>query len=286
VENRIGHKTKIMDIFKDRDKRKSFIIAILIYGGLAVLFFFIGLKYPDPPLEEGGVEISMADFGFDDRGFGEIEPAQSKPIETIEESTTESVPEVVNSNVEEAVTTQEESDISVPEEELEKDLVVEKTAEEKIEEVKPEETKPVEEPEPEIDEKLKSALGAWDQPEESNNEGTQEGTSGNEGVISGKPEGKGTFGGNGSSFELGGRSMSSGPKVGEKPKEEGKVVLNIWVNRDGDVVRTAQNLGESNTTSQHLFNLAKNAALKARFNQSPDAPPEQRGKMTFIFILR
>jgi outer membrane biosynthesis protein TonB len=276
-----------MDIFKDKDKRKSFIIALLIYGGLAVLFFFIGLKYPDPPLEEGGVEISMADFGFDDQGFGEIEPAQSKPIETIEESATESAPEELINNSEEAVTTQEEEiEISVPEEAIEKEPVVEKTPEEKVEEVKPEETKPIEEKEPEIDEKLKSALGAWDQPEESNNEGTQEGTSGNEGVISGKPEGKGTFGGNGSSFELGGRSMSSGPKVGEKPKEEGKVVLNIWVNREGNVVRTAQNLGESNTTSQHLFNLAKNAALKAKFNQSPDAPPEQRGKMTFIFILR
>jgi outer membrane biosynthesis protein TonB len=277
-----------MEILKDKDKRKSLIIAIIIYSGLAVLFFFIGLKYPDPPLEEGGVEISMADFGFDDQGFGEIEPAQSKAVKTIEETAPEPVTEPISTNIEETVITQEESEISVPEEKIEEVQVVEEVQEEKIEEIKPEEVTPVEEPEPEpeIDEKLKSALGAWDQPEESNNEGTQEGTSGNEGVISGKPEGKGTFGGNGSSFELGGRSMSSGPKVGEKPKEEGKVVLNIWVNRDGNVVRTAQNLGESNTTSQHLFNLAKNAALKAKFNQSPDAPPEQRGKMTFIFILR
>jgi len=274
-----------MEIFKDKDKRKSLIIAILLYGGLAVLFFFIGLKYPDPPLEEGGVEISMADFGFDDRGFGEIEPAQSKPIQTIEESSSEPA-EPISSIVEEAVTTQEESDISVPEEKKENEPVVEETPKEVVEELKPKETKPIEEPEPVIDEQLKSALGAWDQPEESNNEGTQENTAGNEGVISGKPDGKGTFGGNGSSFELGGRSMSSGPKVGEKPKEEGTVVLNIWVDRDGNVVRTGQNLGKSTTTSQHLFNLAKKAALKAKFNQSPDAPPEQRGKMTFIFILR
>jgi len=275
-----------MDIFKDKDKRKSLIIAILIYGGLAVLFFFIGLKYPDPPLEEGGVEISMADFGFDDRGFGEIEPAQSKPIETIEEASPEPVPEPISNNVEETITTQEESDISVPDEKKENEPKVDETPKDVVEETTPEETKPVEEPEPVIDEQLKSALGAWDQPEESNNEGTQENTSGNEGVISGKPEGKGTFGGNGSSFELGGRSMSSGPKVGEKPKEEGRVVLNIWVDRNGNVVRTAQNLGESTTTSQHLFNLAKKAAQKAKFNQSPNAPPEQRGKMTFIFILR
>ena len=275
-----------MEIFKQKDKRNSLILAILIYGGLAVLFFYIGLKYPDPPLEEGGIEISMADFGFDDKGFGEVEPAQSKPIETIEEVNSEPVQESETSNVEESVTTQDESEISVPDDQQDKEQVVkEKPVDEVIEEIT-EEAEPVEEPEPEINEQLKSALGAWDQPDESNSEGTQEGTTGNEGVISGKQDGKGTFGGNGSSFELGGRSMTSGPKVGEKPKEEGTVVLNIWVDRDGSVLRTTQNLGESTTTSQHLFNLAKKAALKAKFNQSPNAAPEQRGKMTFIFILR
>ena len=275
-----------MEIFKQKDKRKSLIIAILIYGGLAVLFFFIGLKYPDPPLEEGGIEISMADFGFDDGGFGEIEPSQSKPIETIEEVTPEPIQESESSVVEESVATQEESEISVPEDQPDKESSVKEEPTEKVVEEKVVDPEPVKEPEPEINEQLKSALGAWDQPENSNSEGTQEGTTGNEGVISGKTDGKGTFGGNGSSFELGGRSMTSGPKVGEKPKEEGKVVLKIWVGRDGSVIRTAQNLGESTTTSQHLFNLAKKAALKAKFNQSPDAPPEQRGKMTFIFILR
>lgn len=275
-----------MEILKQKDKRNSLIIAILIYGGLAVLFFFIGLKYPDPPLEEGGVEISMADFGFDDGGIGEIEPSQSKPVETIEEVSPDPVQENEASIIEESVTTQDESEISVPEDQSDEDPIVKKEPTEKVVEEKTAESEPIKEPEPEINEQLKSAMGAWDQPEESNNEGTQEGTVGNEGVISGKTEGKGTFGGNGSSFELGGRSMTTGPKVGEKPKEEGTVVLNIWVDRDGSVIRTAQNLGESTTTSQHLFNLAKNAALKAKFNQSSDSAPEQRGKMTFIFILR
>ena len=275
-----------MDVFKDKDKRKSLIIAFLIYGGFAVLFFYIGLKYPDPPLEEGGVEISMADFGFDDGGFGEVEPAQSKPIETVEEVTPEPVQERETSVVEESVTTQDESEISVPENQPDVEPIVKEESTESIVEEKAVESEPVEEPEPEINEQLKSAMGAWDQPEESNSEGTQEGTTGNEGVISGKQDGKGTFGGNGSSFELGGRSMTSGPKVGEKPKEEGTVVLNIWVDRNGSVIRTTQNLSKSTTTSQHLFNLANNAALKAKFNQSPDSAPEQRGIMTFIFILR
>jgi len=273
-----------MDLFKDKEKRKSFLIALLIYGGLAVLFFYVGLKYPDPPLEETGVEISMADYGFDDEGFGREEPSQSipkitesEPIEQIEEKTP-------TATIVEEITTQDESEISVKEP-VENEVNPPKEPKEKPTEQTPVEPVSVKEPDPVIDDKLKNVMGEWDE-SESSNEGTNENTSGNEGIESGKPEGKGTFGGNGSSFELGGRSMLSGPKVGEKPKEEGKVVLNIWVDKNGHVLRTTQNLKESNTTSQYLFNLAKNAAAKAKFNPSPDAPPQQKGKMTFVFILR
>jgi len=275
-----------MDVFKNKDKRKSIIIAFLIYSALAVVFFFVGLKYPDPPLEEGGVEISMADFGFDDQGIGEIEPAQSQAIQEIENPVT-SFPSEPQPIIEEAIVTQDESEVAIKDEEIkEENPVEEEVQNEEIKDAEPEETKPIEEPKPEIDDRLKSALGAWDQPAESTSEGTQENTNGNEGTVEGKKDGKGTFGGNGSSFELGGRSMTSGPKFGEKPKEEGTVVLNIWVDRDGNVTRTTQNLGESTTTSQHLFNLAKSAAIKAKFNLAQDGPPEQRGIMTFIFILR
>ena len=104
--------------------------------------------------------------------------------------------------------------------------------------------------------------------------------------FSGYNDGRGTFGGNGSSFELGGRSLIAGPSIGERPKEEGKVVLNIWVNREGNILRVSHNLKESTTTSQYLFNLAKKSAQKAKFNPSPNSAPEQRGKMTFIFILQ
>jgi len=273
-----------MESARDRNKQKALIISILLYLGLAVLFIFVGLKYPDPPIEESGVEISMADFGFDDAGYGEIEPSVSNTespeiIEETQEQTTEQVSEATQ----EEVVTQEESEISVPDnaQEVENEQTESPEVVEQITEAEPEP-----EPEPQINERLQNAMGAWNETESTGSEGSQADTQGNEGVESGNVEGRGTFGGNGSSFELGGRSMISGPKVGEKPKEEGKVVLNIWVDRQGNILRTSQNLKESTTTSQYLFSLAKKAAQKAKFNPSTNATPEQRGKMTFIFILR
>jgi outer membrane biosynthesis protein TonB len=268
-----------MNSFQDKNKRKALIISLILYIGLAVLFLFIGLKYPDPPLEETGIEISMADFGYDDAGYGENEPTSSSSASEEASENVAPTEEVSEEIAEEEIVTQEESEISVPENTTE-------ATEEQEQEQEQVEEQVVAEAEPEINENLKNVLGAWDETSTSDSEGSQEGTSGNEGIESGNVDGRGTFGGNGSSFELGGRSMIAGPKIGEKPTEEGKVVLNIWVDRQGNVLRTSNNLKESTVTSQYLFNLAKKAAIKAKFNALPSATPEQRGKMTFIFILQ
>lgn len=273
-----------MESVRDRNKQKALIISILLYIGLAVLFLYVGLKYPDPPIEESGIEISMADFGYDDTGSGEVEPSESisQTAEAIQE-VQEEINEQSNEVVQEEVVTQEESEISVPDVAQETQNEVSETTEV----IEPTvEAEPEPEPEQQINENLQNALGAWNESESTDSEGSQSDAQGNEGIESGNVDGRGTFGGNGSSFELGGRSMISGPKVGEKPTEEGRVVLNIWVDRQGNILRTSQNLKESTTTSQYLFSLAKKAAQKAKFNPSTNAAPEQRGKMTFIFILR
>lgn len=271
-----------MNSFKDKDKRKALIISLVLYLGLAIVFLFIGLKYPDPPLEETGIEISMADYGFDDTGSGEFEPSTSQAsTEESSESTSEIIEEAVEETVQEEIVTQEDSEISVPD-----NSAVSESQPKEVNETSEQQTVEEPEPVPEINENLKNVLGAWNETQSAESEGSQPGTSGNEGIESGNVEGRGTFGGNGSSFELGGRSMISGPQMGEKPTEEGKVVLNIWVDRQGNILRTSQNLKESTTTSQYLFNLAQKAAKKAKFNPLPSATPEQRGKMTFIFILR
>ena len=263
-----------------KNKRKALIISLLLYITAGVIFLFVGLKYPDPPLEETGIEIAMADFGFDDSGSGEVEPTESSaPVEESTPTPTEAVEESVD-EVEEEVVTEEDSEIAAPPPVTESTSSEEEPVEEEEEQVEEVAEEPV------IDERLQNVMGAWSESEAATSEGSQDQGEGNEGLESGNPSGKGTFGGNGSSFELGGRSMIAGPSMGERPKEEGKVVLNIWVDRDGNIKRMSNNLQESTTTSQYLFNLAKKAAEKAKFNASPNSAPEQRGKMTFIFILQ
>ncbi|MBK8583833.1 MAG: hypothetical protein IPL86_19090 [Flavobacteriales bacterium] len=84
---------------------------------------------------------------------------------------------------------------------------------------------------------------------------------------------------------MAGRGLMRGPNISEKPTEGGKVALDIFVDRTGKVTHVAFNLDRSTTTSQVLFNLAKKAALQCTFSPKPDGPAEQKGDMTFIFIL-
>ncbi len=75
------------------------------------------------------------------------------------------------------------------------------------------------------------------------------------------------------------------PVITEKPHEGGRVVVNFLVDKNGKVTSVTHNLTKSTTTSQVLFNLVKNAVQKIPFSADPNASTEQRGEMTFVFIL-
>ena len=181
-------------------------------------------------------------------------------IKTLEDLNT-----VAETVVTEEVATQEESDVAVPE-----------STEEPVEETPAE---------PTLNSELQNLLNDWNQPSGSSNEGNSDGP-GNEGVQDGKPEGMGTMNlGDGISYSLGGRGHLKGPDVIKEHKEEGKVVLNIYVDRNGKVKRTTPYLTGSTTTSQALFLLADKMAKSARFEIKSDAPIEQKGRMTFVFVL-
>src|SRR5690606_5946906 len=103
--------------------------------------------------------------------------------------------------------------------------------------------KPAEKPkEPTIDRKLAEALSNWGQTAGSSGQGDSQ-TPGNEGVRDGKPDGIGTFHGDGWAVNLGGRGLMKGPSITDKPNEGGKVVLDIFVDRNGKVTRVNFNLG-------------------------------------------
>ena len=111
---------------------------------------------------------------------------------------------------------------------------------------------------------------------------------GDQGSQEGDPNSKNYIGGgsgDGIRHNLRGRSIASKPSIRDDSQDEGKVVVDIRVNQNGKVIAAEPGARGSTTTSKILYKKAKEAALNTRFNASPDAPQEQRGQMTFIFIL-
>jgi len=258
-----------MDILKDKDRRKGLIGTIVFHVALLLIFMMVGLSQPNPLPEEEGAEI---EFGWTDSGSGDIESPVISPDMNPEEVASEQV-DASSEVVEESVPTQEESPVSTPET---KPKPKPKT-----------DPKPKEEPKPKPSNALQNAMkDVFNSPKGGGSEGEDDKGLGNTGSPDGSPSGKGVMGGSGNGWELEGRGYKGGAAVTEKPNEEGKVVLNIWVDKNGKVSRTSPNLAESNTTSQYLFNLAKAAAMNASFTSDPSAAVEQKGKLTFFFLLQ
>ena len=113
-------------------------------------------------------------------------------------------------------------------------------------------------------------------------------TPGNQGSINGDPNSTNRVGGgsgNGINFNLAGRSFGSTPPKPEyKSKSEGKVVVEIRVDRQGNVISPSPGKAGTTTNDPVLREAAKDAALKAKFNSDPKAAEVQVGTITYTFI--
>lgn len=121
----------------------------------------------------------------------------------------------------------------------------------------------------------------------SGSEGITEGN-GNQGSLSGTPDSDNYvdgIGGRGINFSLEGRNPVSIPKPEYNVQEAGTVVVTIRVNREGIVTSAEAGASGTNTLNKELLEAAKKAALKARFNSSPDAAFTQQGTITYHFVL-
>ena len=126
--------------------------------------------------------------------------------------------------------------------------------------------------------------------ETSGSEGITEGD-GNQGSITGSPDSDNYLDGlssgrGGIDFSLTGRNPVSLPKPEYNVQEVGKVVIKIRVNRDGVVTYAEAGAQGTNTLNKELLEAARKAALKARFNSSPDAAFTQQGTITYHFVFQ
>lgn len=89
----------------------------------------------------------------------------------------------------------------------------------------------------------------------------------------------------GSSYQMAGRSAVSLPAPTYNSNAQGRVLIKIWVDRNGNVTRAEFETKGSTTTNTLLVKYAKEAALKAKFNADENAPEEQKGIITYVFRI-
>ena len=263
------------EILKEKNKRNGLIGTLLFHILLLILFFFIGLKEPFPKIEELGmpmrIRLGTTETGRDNNPTPASEVAQQNP-----EPIVNSAPQAN----EVATQTQESINIKKTEEKkTEKEIQKEEKKVEKKEVVE----------EKQISDHLQKMLNKFK--DKSKNEGGSYGIGENEGnqeAEDGSPDG-GPEGGSlpgGGSYKLAGRGLLSIPKIQDQSQEEGRVVVDITVDKNGNVARAVAGGKGSTTTSSILLKKAKDAAFNTKFSPNPNAPVEQYGQMTFVFILQ
>jgi colicin import membrane protein len=92
--------------------------------------------------------------------------------------------------------------------------------------------------------------------------------------------------GGGTSFSLEGRNSLELPKPDKNLQKEGRVVVEIQVDRAGNVIGAIPGVKGSTTLDNQLLSAAKKAALSSKFDSKADAAFTQIGTITYIFKLK
>ena len=267
--------------------KKGIIGTAIFHVVITLIILFLGFSTPLPLPGEEGIIIN---FGTDDDGLGFTQPSRQESTPPAPRPTPVTEPETEN----QLVTQDFEEAPSLPQPEQEETR-------------QPEPVTPVEEPQPEPVEEAVPEEVAEEVPERTPNpnalfpgrsasgdtdssEGETTGT-GNQGREAGSPDSPHRIGGDsgspdGISFSLAGRNPLSLPLPDYNYQVEGIVVVEVTVNRNGDVTNAIPGVRGSTTLNDYLLNTAKRAAERAKFNVKPDAPAFQKGTITYHFRLQ
>ena len=283
------------------EKGKGIAGSAIFHGALFLMMAFFVFRVPPPPEKEEGI---LVNFGTDETGLGMIEPsAPAVPVEAAPlpasqpQNQVEDEP-LITQNDEEAPEVKK-VDPEAEKRKLEKieaDRKLKEQAEaERIKRQQEEaERKRVEAEQQRIADitaRTKNALA------NSKNSGTSSasegvtGGSGNQGVPTGsvdsKVRGNGSgLGDKGISYELGNRGSQKLPEPKYDYQEEGRVVVEVSVDRQGKVLQAVPGIKGSTILDDYLLRVAKEAALGAQFEADPNAPVTQKGTITYNFKLK
>lgn len=279
-----------MIIIRDNDnpaRMGALAITLLIHAGLFLILMWIMLTKPTPPMAGG--EGMVVNLGYVDESTGEIQPMSEN---TMTDEVTPEMPQPEQPQpAAEKILTQDM-------EETEKVDVTEKNVEEvkKVEEVK-------EVVETKVEEKKIKTVDPKALYKGKSNNSTSQGISnkgsGDQGSPDGDPRsnyygksgtgnspGGGGDGTGGISVDLKNRRPQLLPEPEYNIQESGSVVVEITVDRNGNVIHAMPGKKGSTTTNSYLLGKAKLAALSTKFDANQNAPEFQKGIIVYNFLLK
>jgi TonB family protein len=287
-----------LSIYTKHSRLYGLLCTLGIVGILFAIIFLYIIHTPNPPFPEtggggtgNGIELNL---GFTDFGSGD----------NVEETV---IPEEKNVTPEEEKAEEEK----IQTQDLEDAPVIQETPKKVKKEIKKDKPIPIKK----TTQVVKKAVvtptvntNALYKPKKSGGDGTTN-TPGDQGSPNGdlgaKAFGKGGSGGSGGGTG-GGTGTGIGPGTGSgitytldrrtveraspKPEynnqAEGIVVVEITVDKNGNVTKAVSGAKGSTTLDNELLEAAQRAALQAKFNSKPDAPPYQKGKIKYRFKLQ
>ena len=250
-----------MNSNEKKDKGIAAVGTIVVHALAMLVLLLMAFKTPLPLPGEEGVEV---DLGMMDQGMGNIQP--EKPA--IPQA---SQPEQQPNKSKEDIATQNDD---------------EAPALEKPKNTKPKQEKPAEEPKPTVNQR--ALFKGSSDPQAGGSEGVtgQPGDQGKPNGLAGIKQYEGNGGkGNGPGYSLGGRGAKSLHRPNDDFSEEGIIVVDIWVNRAGKVVRAEVATKGTTLINSEMRQKAIQSALRSAFASDPDAPEEQHGTITYTFVI-
>ena len=282
------------------ENKKGIIGAVVIHAVTLVLLIVLGFSVPPPPESEEGI---LVNFGTDETGFGITEPSSPPPAvetsvpvpaespvitkdEPLLTQDTEEAPEVKKVDPEAERKRQEQIEAERKRRaELEAERIRKEQEEAERRRIEAEQKRQAD-----IMNRTRDALAGSKNAGTSQSEGVA-GGAGNQGSPDGsvdsKNRGEGSgLGNKGVSYNLEGRGVQRLPLPEYKYQTEGRVVVEVSVDRSGKVTQAVPGIRGSNTLDENLLKAAREAALKAQFDPNPDAAFIQKGTITYNFILK
>lgn len=279
---------------ENKNKIISMAISLLIFALLLLFLYLYIIVTPNPPFPVtagggGGIEFNIGNLI---EGTGNVENNGIGDAVQVIESTEVTPPTNQENGSENLVTSEQGEDINITKNETKNNTTNPTANPTVVIPVKPK-VKTAAELLAEKFNKTKGNNGGGDgnsghegndgrpdgNPNTHGNGGTGGGTGGGEGPGDGpgKGPGKGGYG-----FSLAGASIVTPPPLSKDTKEEGKVVVEITVDKNGKVIKADPNGRGTTTSSPMLKAKARQAALATIFKVSGEFE-EQKGTITIIF---